>query len=94
MTVRKSFVAPALPVPPLEYSQQEQTDLIRVLRLYFNQLDNFLVIATTPQFGSTADRPTLNLAIGQQYFDTDLGTTGIPIWWDGADWVDATGTVV
>jgi hypothetical protein len=94
MTVSKNFIAPAIPVPPVEYDQRYSTDLIRVLRLYFNQLDNFLAIATIPEFGSTADRPTTNLAIGQQYFDTDLGTTGIPIWWDGSDWVDATGAVV
>ena len=37
------FQAPALPVPPLEYDQQYVTNLIRVLRLYFNQLDS-----TTP----------------------------------------------
>jgi hypothetical protein len=37
------FVAPALPLPPTEYNTQYQTDLIRILRLYFNQLDS-----TTP----------------------------------------------
>jgi hypothetical protein len=39
--LQKKFVAPALPVPPLEYDQRYATDLIRVLRLYFNQIDNF-----------------------------------------------------
>lgn len=38
----KKFVAPALPVPPVDYNQREQTDLIRVLRLYFNLLDSIL----------------------------------------------------
>jgi hypothetical protein len=37
------FKAPALPVPPVEYDQKYHTDLIRVLRIYFNQLDS-----TTP----------------------------------------------
>jgi len=37
------FKAPALPVPPVEYDQKYHTDLIRILRLYFNQLDS-----TTP----------------------------------------------
>jgi len=41
MTINKNFVAPALPVPPLEYSQPYSSDLVRTLRLYFNQLDNF-----------------------------------------------------
>jgi hypothetical protein len=39
--LQKQFVAPALPVPPVEYDQRYATDLIRVLRLYFNQIDNF-----------------------------------------------------
>ena len=39
--LQKRFVAPALPVPPTEYDQRYATDLIRVLRLYFNQIDNF-----------------------------------------------------
>ena len=39
----QGFRAPALPVPPTEYDQRYHTDLIRILRLYFNQLDS-----TTP----------------------------------------------
>ena len=39
----QGFKAPALPVPPVEYDQRYHTDLIRILRLYFNQLDS-----TTP----------------------------------------------
>lgn len=42
MTIVKRFVAPAIPVPPTEYDQKYGTDLIRVLRLYFNQLDDYL----------------------------------------------------
>ena len=41
--------------------------------------------------GTTAKRPTARRFIGQRYFDTDLG---YPIWWDGVNWVDATGTTV
>ncbi len=41
MTISKNFVAPAIPVPPVEYDQKYGTDLIRVLRLYFNLLDNY-----------------------------------------------------
>jgi hypothetical protein len=40
--------------------------------------------------GTTAQRPTTR-ALGFRYFDNDLG---IPIWWDGAAWVDATGATV
>lgn len=44
--------------------------------------------------GTTANRPTTGLFTGRMYFDTDLGTSGKPIWYDGANWVDATGTTV
>jgi hypothetical protein len=38
--------------------------------------------------GDTASRPT---EYQHQYFDTDLG---LPIWWDGDNWVNASGTTV
>lgn len=38
------FRAPALPLPPPNYSAQQQAELLRALRLYFNLLDSF-----TPQ---------------------------------------------
>lgn len=40
--------------------------------------------------GTTANRP-VTVSVGFMYFDTTLG---LPIWWDGAAWVDATGTPV
>jgi hypothetical protein len=90
MTIKK-FVAPALPTAPAEYDQRRDDQLNYSLRLYFNQLDNFLAAISTPQNGITADRPTQNLQVGQFYFDTTLG---YPIWYDGTDWVDSSGTVV
>jgi hypothetical protein len=41
MTIVKKFIAPALPLPEVEYNQQSQTNLIRALRLYFNLLDDY-----------------------------------------------------
>lgn len=41
--------------------------------------------------GSTSSRPITNLYIGLLYFDTTLGK---PIWYNGDNWVDATGTIV
>lgn len=44
--------------------------------------------------GPTATRPTGlfgPLSLGTTYFDTDL-VPPRPIWWDGTQWVDATGT--
>lgn len=40
--------------------------------------------------GATASRPTSSV-LGQFYFDTTLG---IPVWWNGTAFVDATGGVV
>lgn len=40
--------------------------------------------------GSTANRPT-SPATFATYFDTTLGK---PIWYDGVNWVDATGATV
>ena len=42
--------------------------------------------------GTTENRPTINLYIGQEYFDTTINK---PIWYKGNnEWVDATGTLV
>jgi hypothetical protein len=38
----KRFRAPALPLPGLEYNRTYFDELLKVLRLYFNQLDNLL----------------------------------------------------
>jgi dihydroorotate dehydrogenase len=40
--------------------------------------------------GTTAARPTTTV-VGLMYFDTTLN---IPIWWRGAAWVNASGSVV
>lgn len=47
-------------------------------------------VAELRQGGTTGSRPG-NPAPYTMYFDTDLG---MPIWWDGQNWVDAAGTVV
>lgn len=86
--------APNLPIGPTEYSQSYQDQLLNALRLYFNQIDNFTQNATTPAYGTTANRPANTptpLATGQTYYDTTLG---IPIWWNGTVWKNASGTTV
>jgi hypothetical protein len=40
---------------------------------------------------ATTGRPTSGIGNGYMMFDTTLNK---PIWWNGTDWVDATGTVV
>jgi len=83
--------APNLPIAPTVYTGEHFNILNNVLRLYFTQVSASLVGLVTPSAGITADRPATSLQVGQQYFDTTLG---IPIWWDGTNWVDATGTTV
>jgi len=41
--------------------------------------------------GTTSDRPVNGLEEGDEYFDTTLG---YKIWYDGTNWVDATGSTV
>lgn len=91
ITVLRSSKAPNLPIAPVDYSQQYQDQLMNALRLYFGQVDNFTQAIAIPSSGTTALRPTANLQIGQFYFDTTLG---IPIWWNSAHWVNASGTTV
>lgn len=87
--------APNLPIAPVEYAQQYQDQLNNAFRLYFAQIDNISQALTIPDSGTTANRPintgVIKLRTGQFYFDTTLG---IPIWWNGTNWVNASGTSV
>ncbi len=83
--------APNLPISPELYSTQFQEQFSNVLRLYFNQIDNFTQNVTVPPSGTTANRPTERLEVGQYYFDTTIGR---PIWYNGTNWINAAGTVV
>ena len=93
--ILRSTKAPNLLVAPNDYSNQYQDQLNNTLRLYFNQVDNFTQAIAIPLSGITADRPLqllqAPLAIGQTYFDTTLG---IPIFWNGTVWKNASGTTV
>jgi hypothetical protein len=88
--------APNLLIAPVDYSQQYQDQLNNAMRLYFNQVDSFTQAVAIPDSGKTINRPISNnvqvpLAIGQQFYDTTLG---IPIWWNGTVWKNASGTTV
>jgi hypothetical protein len=45
---------------------------------------------TASKMGATSDRPT-NVKVPYCYIDTTIGK---PIWWNGTNWVDATGATV
>jgi hypothetical protein len=83
--------APNLLVAPTQYETRYQEQFNNTLRLYFNQIDNFSQNITVPSSGTTANRPTDRLQVGQQYYDTTLG---IPIWYNGTVWKNASGTTV
>ena len=65
--------------------------LEQILGLYFNQLDNAIASLILPSTGTTSNRPTQKLQIGQMYYDTTLG---IPIWYNGTVWKNASGVTV
>jgi hypothetical protein len=90
MTIYKAR-SPALPIQPVEYDHNQMEQLLNAMRLYFNRLDQFNIAISTPDAGTTALRPTLNLQLGQVYFDTTLN---YPIWWNGTVWKNASGTTV
>jgi hypothetical protein len=48
---------------------------------------------SVPPSGTTGARP-IGPVVGQPYFDTSLGLAGLPVWWNGADWIDAAGAIV
>jgi hypothetical protein len=83
--------APNLLIAPVDYTQQYQDQFANALRLYFNQIDSFTQAVSIPDAGATTQRPIENLLLGQQFFDTTLG---IPIWWNGTVWKNASGTTV
>ena len=83
--------SPNLPIPTTDYERAYFDEFTKQLRLYFNQLDNFTQNINIPASGVTADRPTTSLQVGQFYFDTTLG---IPIWYNGTVWKNASGTTV
>lgn len=85
---RYQFRAPSLPLSSSEYSQGQQDQFQNALRLYFNQLDSFNTNVTVPNSGTSENRPTLRLQVGDYYFDTTLG---IPIFWNGSYWINAIG---
>jgi hypothetical protein len=83
--------APNLLIAPVDYTQAYQDQMNNALRLYFNQIDNFTQSLAIPNSGKTTQRPTANLQVGQQFFDT---TIVLPIWWTGTKWINASGTAV
>lgn len=56
---------------------------------FFNVVATLLGALT--QSGPTSDRPVKGLWVGRTYFDTTLG---IPVWYKGSAWVNASGGII
>ena len=56
----------------------------------FNTIGQDLDVLQVLDVGATGSRPTA-MQVGQRYFDTTLG---IPIWWNGTNWINASGATV
>jgi len=54
-------------------------------------LQNILFGASCVNVAARPVNPFGALNVGTSVFDQSLGVTGQPIWWDGTQWVDATG---
>lgn len=64
--------------------EQNSRDYTDNLKTYIEA--NYQPVISFP----TAGRP-LDVPVGYMGFDTDLG---LPIWWNGTDWIDASGNIV
>lgn len=51
----------------------------------------YKILFAITQSGTTLNRPTVFMWVGKPYFDTSLG---IPIWYNGTAWVNASGGIV
>lgn len=85
----KKFVAPNLPLPADEYNRNQQDEINRVLRLYFNNLDAYLVNTILDALNGGAGGNTITLPhiaasdSGNQYADGD--NTPTLVTWDTLD---------
>jgi hypothetical protein len=69
----------------------DASNLRNVISTIWDAFRRVALAFNTPDAGVSASRPTQELTVGQPYFDTTLG---LPIWWNGTDWIDSAGTVV
>ena len=87
--------APNLIAAPADYNQQTQQQLLNLLRLYFNQLDNFtqtqiqsaLNGIVVPNFTTTQKDALVAPVAGQVIFDTTLAKLCV---YSGTAWQTVT----
>ena len=82
--LQKKFVAPALPTYPPNYDQRQQDQVNYALRLYFNNLDNYLTTISGPLGGGVLGIPHIAASdTTDQYASAD--NTATLVLWNNAD---------
>lgn len=76
----RSSKAPNIPIGPVEYSQQYQDQFTNVLRLYFNQVDNFAESLSGVSGGVYLDFP--HLAASSENSQYAVANTPTIVSWD------------
>ena len=84
-TALAEFYAKVSPVFPALVLQ----DILSTDDTAQSELEDSITALQTPNAGTTANRPDEDVPAGFMYFDTTLG---LPIWYTGSAWVDATGS--
>ena len=95
MAILTPSKAPNLITASVEYDQQNQQQLLNMLRLYFNQLDNFtqtqiqstLNGIVVPNFTTTQKDALVAPVAGQVIFDTTLAKLCV---YSGTTWQTVT----
>jgi len=72
--------APNLPIGPVDYDQQYQDQLTNVLRLYFNELDNFASGVSGTNGGSYLKFPFIAASDSATQYATGNDTATIVLW--------------
>ena len=79
-TTLRSSKAPNLPIAPVEYSQQFMDQFSNVLRLYFNQIDNFGAGVGGSNGGSYIQFPFIAASESASQYATATNTATIVLW--------------
>jgi hypothetical protein len=76
----RSTVAPSLPIAMTDYSQQYTDQYSNILRLYFNQLDNFTRALTISSGGSALTFPHIAASDTTDQYATASDTATLVAW--------------
>ena len=78
--LQKRFVAPALPTAPAEYDHRRDDQLNQNLRIYFNNLDNYLANLSGAVGGGVLGIPFIEASDSETQYATGNDTATIVNW--------------